>query len=360
MRLVNFKIVKSLSSSNPYNPEESSFSEFQKASNDICYSEWKKQNMNSFSNIDDFASNENRIDSLIRKEFNTKVGSHVLRSINRFQSINNSQYYIYEDITFENIGKRGYWIAISNDFGENWEYNYTGITAKYPYEIKGKSTLPLLLNDSTLQVEVCALKETRAFIPPNIYAKFKLIEDNLILHIDLNKTTKDTDNDGITDVVERKLMMNPFSNDSDNDGIQDSGDTNPLNKNIQNIYSILFSNLLNGVKDSTFISFDASDTSKKTKSHFSFTYLIVSNNPIIKNLSNTVDKFIIVSKFKHKKYLKTFKADLNTMFFSCQKRKLHKKEFYEIHLSHNNIGSIYEVEKCEKGWKVISKKSYII
>jgi hypothetical protein len=48
------------------------------------------------------------------------------------------------------------------------------------------------------------------------------------LEIDINELKKDSDGDGMTDLLEKRLGLDPYDSDTDHDGISDLHDTNPL------------------------------------------------------------------------------------------------------------------------------------
>lgn len=212
---------------------------------------------------------------------------------------------LFEDNAYNRVVcGTGYWVAISYNKGQNWNYYYTGITENYPYVFKQNSQLPLMKNDSIMEIEcVKVFREINDWIHP-AQSKNILLKDSIYVSINLNEIIKDTDNDGITDVVEKRFLMNPDSNDTDGDGIRDGIDGNPRFKSRKSetgmIYQLLlednFSNKVNINKycfDCNLLKQYSSDT------YPSDIFILESNDPDIQQLYCQNQRIIVVDSVEY-------------------------------------------------------------
>ena len=141
----------------------------------------------------------------------------------------NVEAFVYKDGEFENryFGESGIWVAYSDDNGESWSYYYTGIVQKQPLFVKWYSSYPLINEQGDLQIEACLLRQTSPFSHPVPTQSYQLAKDGLLLTLDLKTLRKDSDGDGLTDIVEAKFRTDPKNADTDGDGIPDNLDLNP-------------------------------------------------------------------------------------------------------------------------------------
>lgn len=120
----------------------------------------------------------------------------------------------------------GIWVAYSEDKGKSWTFYYTGITHCQPLCFKPQSKKPLFNEQGDLQLEACLLRQISPFWMGH-GADYELVKDGLLLTIDFETLCKDSDGDGLTDIVEAKFMTDPLNSDTDDDGIADGLDMNP-------------------------------------------------------------------------------------------------------------------------------------
>ena len=120
----------------------------------------------------------------------------------------------------------GIWVAYSEDKGKTWIFYYTGITHCQPLCFKSQSKKPLFNEHGDLQLEACLLRQISPFRMGH-GADYELVKDGLLLTIDFETLRKDSDGDGLTDIVEAKFMTDPLNSDTDGDGITDGVDMNP-------------------------------------------------------------------------------------------------------------------------------------
>ncbi len=122
----------------------------------------------------------------------------------------------------------GYWLHLSRDGGKTWgQPLYLALQQYEPYDVVTNSHLPLL-NGRKLQIEV-EVKEvdpSKVMFPP-IALRTQRTARDLYIELPLDEIERDSDGDGLTDLLEEKLHTNPFDADTDHDGLSDAVDPLP-------------------------------------------------------------------------------------------------------------------------------------
>lgn len=126
------------------------------------------------------------------------------------------------------ISAGGYWVSLSDDGGEHFQAPlYTGLRMFEPYVVAARSKLPMLAGDHLqLEVAVRQLDDEHVMLPP-ISLPMKAQRNDLYLDIPLADLTRDTDGDGLTDIAEWAMLLDPKHADTDGDGIPDGRDPLP-------------------------------------------------------------------------------------------------------------------------------------
>lgn len=126
------------------------------------------------------------------------------------------------------VSSGGYWLLESQDEGHTWGTPlYTGLREYRPYELAEKSSLPMLEGDTLrLEASVRELDEQLITFPPTSLAT-KREKKGLFLEAHLSALRQDSDGDGLTDLIEARLLTDPRSADTDADGIPDGEDPLP-------------------------------------------------------------------------------------------------------------------------------------
>lgn len=109
----------------------------------------------------------------------------------------------------------GYWIVRSTDRGATWNLPlYTGLRVMQPYEAVIGSTLPMLRDDG-VRIDVTMTGsdgETR---------------EGIAVDLKWSDLERDSDHDGLTDLVEGRILTDPNAADTDGDGLPDGVDPLP-------------------------------------------------------------------------------------------------------------------------------------
>lgn len=121
---------------------------------------------------------------------------------------------------------RAYWLHLSQDGGKSWNKPlFTGLSANVPYVVTATSHLPMR-NGNELRIEVRIREFGNPHAAGGPYIEVRQA-DGFYLDVPLDLLSKDSDGDGLTDVEERSLLLDPGNRDGDGDGIPDGDDMAP-------------------------------------------------------------------------------------------------------------------------------------
>lgn len=276
---------------------------------------------------------------------------------------------IYKDAKYDDpfYGAWGYWIALSNDAGKTWNRYYTGLSENSYYFFKPNSKLPLWKDSVTLQIESKIVRQMTEISHPG-YAKFETIENNIAVQIDLTKITQDSDHDGLTDIAENKMLLNPNNSDTDGDGINDFEDNNPRFKSFVTQKTILYKALIEG--------FEYGDEKRRKSIKYSITYSLGKNRPdtlfrLFENVNLIVtddeelqgldlkQKTIIMTSKEYEihktKYPFTFIESEFSKMFKCDK----KKNTFLVFTHYSTHGSSFVIKRTKRKWKIFLQSTII-
>jgi len=126
------------------------------------------------------------------------------------------------------VGAGGYWLSFSADGGRTWTRRlYTGLRAHFPYVVEFEHSLPILSGDVVqLAAEIEEIDTSTISFPP-IGLGTKRHERGRVLTTSLESLSRDSDGDGLSDLLERALLLDPVDADSDGDGLPDGFDPLP-------------------------------------------------------------------------------------------------------------------------------------
>ena len=293
------------------------------------------------------------------------IGKIEKSQILKYEKNGQIEAFIYTSKEFENrhFGESGIWVAYSANEGVSWEYLYSGIVQKQPLYVKWYSKVPFINSKSELQIETCILRQLSSFIHPGPGPTYELVKDGLLLTLDLKSLRKDTDGDGLSDIVETKLHTNLFNKDTDGDGISDNSDLNPRFSISRTDKTVIFEFAVNeerNMYDTTGIKISSINTPQiNYTTDTTETVLIVTDNPDLQSIQPSSTRVIILSEKEYEKSKGKFQNKLNIMSISPLFKVDNELDTYIFTRSFNTGGDEYLVKKTENGWRIIIISSWI-
>lgn len=316
-------------------------------------------------NMGDFT----KFDSIMQAIKDDKIGGISKMSIIKQQRLGEKWVILYTDSKYDDFiyGGWGYWIALSDNYGKSWKHYYTGLTENCHYFFKRNSVIPLWKDSATIQIESVVVRQISEVAHP-FPAEFETIQDSIAIMMDLSAIIKDSDNDGLTDIAENKMMLNPYNNDTDGDGIVDSIDKNPRFKSVKTdksiIYEVLIDNFRPNKRGEMIIDLAKPLCFKMNKEDslyidFESVNIFVTDDKELQGLNFQNSTMIIMTSKEYKgykiKYPSHFIKSNYSKMYKCDK----KTDTFLIITSYLTGGETYVVRKTKKGWKIMLLGSVI-
>ena len=300
------------------------------------------------------------------------VARQYIGGIDRFRILKHEkkgkvEAFVYYDFKYVETftGEPEIWVAYSDDNGESWSHYYTGIVQKQPLFVKWYSSYPLINEQGDLQIEACLLRQMSSFILPFGAPSYQLVKDGLLLTLDLKTLRKDSDGDGLTDIVEAKFRTDSNNDDTDGDGIPDNMDMNPRFASNRTDKSIIFEALINDDEDICYGFKDCESVlsiDERPEVHCvvdtTETILIVTDELGLQNIQPKSYRVIILTTEEYESNPRYFQNDLCRMRISPLFKVDGEKDTYIFDYGFNTWGSGYWVKKTEKGWRIV--QTYMI
>lgn len=293
------------------------------------------------------------------------IGKIEKSQVLKFEKKGQTKAFIFVSSRFENryFGESGIWVAFSINNGQTWEYLYTGIVQRQPLFLKWYSKVPLIKSETELQIETCLLRQLTPFSHPGPGPTYEVVKDGLQLTLDLETLRKDSDSDGLTNIVETKFYTNINNKDTDGDGISDNTDLNPRILAPRTHKTVIFESILKGETNM----FDTTGLiiSSQKIPQISYvtdtteTVLIVTDNPDIQSIQPKSTRVIILSEKEYKKSKGKFRNGLNDMSMTPLFKVDNKTDTYIFSRSFNTWGDEYLVTKTKDGWRILVISSWI-
>ncbi len=279
----------------------------------------------------------------------------------------NYQAAIYIDNLYSSCFEEGYWIALTVDNGKNWKKYYTGLTVNKKFYFKENSKITLFKNSQTLQIEAATVRKVSDRVIMLKPEEFAIVKDSIAVCFDISKITLDSDNDGLTDIVEDRMLLNRYNSDTDGDGIIDSKDKNPRFKTNKTAKSILYEVLMESHLYYSADSYRIDLLNLPTINKFNFSKerqdlvsIFVTDDKEVLGLELNCETLIIMSSKEYEKYKLKYpfsfsKRDYSKMFICDDENHI-----YLIETSGCSSGSTYLIKKNDTGWEVSFFGGYTI
>ncbi|MCC8145228.1 MAG: hypothetical protein LIO93_02055, partial [Bacteroidales bacterium] len=248
----------------------------------------------------------------------------------------------------------------SEDKGKKWNYYHTGIIQGQPLYLKWYSEKPLIKDKNTLQVEAALLK-----FPPyselmlSDSGEIEVIKDGLSAVFDLNILGKDSDGDGLTDLIEDWLFLDKLNPDTNNNGIPDNRDVNPR----VNYPRTEFSKMYEAFIDDNILYDDIDEHSEGylilsdtvpviTESSKTKTVLIITDNKDLMGALPATKRIICMTPEEYNTIRGPFRYGLDIMYLSTFFKVDRMRNTYKINVSYLSSDITYLVKKTSKGWRM--------
>jgi len=152
---------------------------------------------------------------------------------------------------WEEEGLGGVWIHVSQDGGKTWETPlFTGLESNTRFMVRADPCVSHLDGDHIV-LEYWLMQIMRTGSDGKLQATTPgSPDDRFAIDIPLSALRRDSDGDGLTDIVEESLLLNPRNRDSDGDGVRDGEDAFPnLSNKIASDLAAPMAEVLNGIVD---------------------------------------------------------------------------------------------------------------
>jgi len=293
------------------------------------------------------------------------IGKIEKSQILKYEKKGQLEAFIYVSNEFENryFGESGIWVALSINNGKAWEYLYTGIVQQQPLFLKWYSKVPLIKSENELQIETCLLRQLTPFSHPGPGPTYEVVKDGLLVPLELKTLRKDTDSDGLTDIVEAKFYTNINNKDTDGDGIFDNLDLNPRFSAPRTDKTVIFESAIN--EETNMFDTIGITISSLLKPQINFvtdtteTVLIITDNSDIQSVQPKSKRVIILSEEVYKKNKGLYRTELNKMSITPLFKVDGEIDTYIFTRSFNTWGEEYLVKKTKNGWKITIISSWI-
>lgn len=153
------------------------------------------------------------------------------------------------------VSPGGYWLSVSSDEGAHWKNVYLSLGHHRPFAALEKSNVPLLDEKDVVRLAMkeAPLDETSVTFPP-IGMRAPTKRPLVILEAPLAHLERDGDGDGLSDLTEARLLLDPSNKDTDGDGVSDGDDATPRiddrlpKTTLAEMYNAFFEDFLTGKK----------------------------------------------------------------------------------------------------------------
>lgn len=122
----------------------------------------------------------------------------------------------------------GYWLLLGRADGPGWTAVYTGLPVHRPWKSVKATPVPLLDDQGMVRLvmDEAPLDDSSVTFPP-VATRAPVKRRSVVLEAPLERLQRDTDGDGLTDLAEDRLLLDPMRPDTDGDGVKDGDDATP-------------------------------------------------------------------------------------------------------------------------------------
>ena len=262
----------------------------------------------------------------------------------RYEKKDSVETVVYKSNSYDEC-EPGIWVAYSEDKGETWAFYYTGITHCQPLCFKSQSKKPLFNEQGDLQLEASLLRQISPFWMGH-GADYELVKDGLLLTIDFETLRKDSDDDGLTDIVEAKFMTDPLNSDTDGDGIIDGLDMNPRLSVPRSEKTAVFKHLIDQRFHDTIPLAVPEVTYADEKTSV---VMIVTNNPDLQAVQPKTKRVVVLTEEEFEKKGSFFNP-LEQLFISPMFKVDNEDDAYLVHITNRSGSWECVVRKTGDGW----------
>jgi hypothetical protein len=268
-------------------------------------------------------------------------------------TIGNTQAILYRDSKYSQ-GK-DVWLALYNPKQKRWQKYYTGLTQSLPLHLKWDSQVPFFKDAHTVQIEAAYTRKVH-LKQNHYYPSSELIQDGVVVEIDVALIMSDSDRDGLTDVLEEKLLLNPKKCDSDGDGVIDSLDPNPRFSLPRTEFTQIYEEVHNGSHYLENLFYPIPFMPLKYAMYSlngpdTYTCLIVSDDKDIQGIGLSNYRLIILTTEEYEAQKDFGLKEFRQIYFDTLTKIPGKKDTYKIRVSSGPGGSEYTVRKGKGGWE---------
>ena len=314
-----------------------------------------------------------------------KIGKIDKTVILKYEKKDSIEAFIYESYEYEEFSfsgeSPGIWIAYSENNGKDWNYYYTNITQGQPVFVKFYSQRPLIKERGKLEIDACLLRQLSPFSHPVPTVSYECVKDGIYLFFDMNVIVKDSDGDGLTDIVEDKFFTDKNNEDTNGDGIPDNLDMNPRVNYPRTKKSNIYETILNGdigskdmdwawgrlffkennarhyFTDSIEIVLDIATEDKCKKQRVTYmtpteTVLIITDDKDIMGIQPKNYRVIFMTTEEYKNNVKLYNSTLNRISLSPFFKADGKRNTYLVSCSIGTGSHEYLVQKMIVGWRI--------
>lgn len=232
-----------------------------------------------------------------------------------------------------------------------------------------------------MQIEAALVRQTQEYGPH--IRKYELVKDGIVATFHLQTISKDSDQDGLTDIVENKFRTDPFNSDTNNNGIPDNLDMNPRKNAKRTENTIVFEALMDEwFKKYTKAEYEAmlADTIREKEinrdggwsgiltsephayrtNDSTETIMIITDDPDITAIRPKYARTIILSPTEYKKSADfKFKTDLKIFSISPLFKADGYKDLYLTDFIDHPGGGRYLAWKTNNGWRINQGYTFI-